>query len=105
MRDRTVHRCHYLNEENVPLSVAICEAIAIDEASRPVVEGDPLPDYLDVEAVDDLFTEAVAREEGVSVSLRMTLGDREVDVRTDPTASDEPVRIDVTDIEAPRTDD
>lgn len=96
---RTAQRCHYLNEENVPLSVAIGEAIAAYDDSWSPPEESALYDYFDVEVVDALFTESLVKEEGVSLSLRLILPDARVDVRTDRTYSDEPVRIQVTESE------
>lgn len=96
MGSRTAQRCHYLNEENVPLSVAISEALTAYDRSRPTTGESPLHDYLDVELVDTLFTETLVKEEDVSVSLRVTLPDRCVDVHTERAHSDDPVRILVT---------
>ena len=98
MGDRTARRCHYLNEENVPLSVAVCEALAASDRSWPATgsEGSPLQDYLDIEVVDALFTESLVKEEGVSLSLQLTLPGARVDIHTDHAYSDEPVRIQVT---------
>ena len=97
MGNRIAQRCHYLNQENVPLSVAICETVAAYDRSRPADEGSPVHDYLDVEAVDSLFSEPIVEEESVSLTLRLNLPETCVDVHTEHDAhADEPVRILVT---------
>ena len=99
MKNSTVRRCHYLNEENVPLSVAVCEALTAHDRAHSVPEERPLRDYLDVEVVDSLFTESVVNEEDAALSLQLTLPGVRVDVDAESTYSDDPVQIRVTETE------
>lgn len=96
MENSTAQHCHYLNKENVPLSVAVCETLTACDRSLGVTEESPLGDYLDVEAVDTLFTKSIVRDEGAALSLQLTLPDVCVDVHAEAAHPEGPVHIEVT---------
>lgn len=54
--DDPERRRHYPEEENVPLSEAVREAVDAHETADAVADGAALSNHLDIEAIDRLFT-------------------------------------------------
>lgn len=62
-------RRHYQNEENVPLSEAVREAVDAHENAEAVMDEAALYDSLDIETIDQLFTDTG----DVSLSVQIQL--------------------------------
>lgn len=68
MDDTSERRRYYPDEENVPLSVAIQEAVRAHERSSVLTDELDLYDHVDPEAMDSLFSETPGVE--ISVQFR-----------------------------------
>lgn len=69
MDDTSVRRRYYPDEENVPLSVAIQEAVSVHEKSSVLADELDLYDHVDPGAIDTLFRETPGIE--ISVQFRL----------------------------------
>lgn len=76
---------HYPNEENVPLSEAIREAVEAHDDAEAIEDESALYEHVNVEAVDELFTDldGVTKVEDVSVTLQLDLPNVQVSVWSD----------------------
>lgn len=79
MDENPERKRHYPEEENVPLSTAISEAIEAHERSSFLEDEFALYDHVDREALDNLFRET----DGVSISVQFFLPSATVSVWND----------------------
>lgn len=85
MDDNPKRSRHYPNEENVPLSEAVREAVDAHERSEAIADESALYDRVNIEAIDNLFTDVdgVTDANDVSITLQMDLPNVRVSVWSD----------------------
>lgn len=69
MNDDSERRRHYQNEENIPLSESIREAVRAHEHSEAGVDEAALYDHIDIQAIDRLVPES----DDVDISVQLYL--------------------------------
>lgn len=74
-------RRYYPDEENVPLSTAICEAIRAHEHASLIEDEVDLYNHVDPEAIDGLFVDTPGND--VEISVQFNLSDVTVSVWSD----------------------
>ena len=79
MDENPERRRYYPDEENVPLSVAIEEAVRAHEGAPPLSNDFDLYDHVDPDAIDMLFTDTA----GADISVQFRLPDVTVSVWSD----------------------
>ena len=79
MDENPERKRHYPEEENVPLSTAISEAVEAHERSSFLEDELTLYDHVDRDALDNLFRET----DGVSISVQIHLPNTTVSVWND----------------------
>lgn len=85
MRNDSQRRRYYQNEENVPLSEAIREAVQRHSGAEPSVDVEVLAERTNTEAIDHLYSETDDVPLSLQVSLPNVLvnlwGNEMVDIR------------------------